>query len=69
MGTEYLEKKGGDLPMESATIALEVERVMNLISGFGWSKVKEEVVDNEIHITVKKQSVAAETAGTGESPS
>ncbi|GAH42968.1 unnamed protein product [marine sediment metagenome] len=69
MGTEYLKKKGGDMQMEAPTIAMEVERVMNLISGFGWEKVKEEVVEDEIHITVKKKSAAAVTAAPAPGPS
>ena len=54
--------------MESPTIMLEVERVMNLVSGFGWEKVREEVVEDEIHITLKKKSAAAATAGPEPGP-
>jgi len=42
---------------------MEVERVMNLVSGFGWEKVKEEIILNEIYITIKKVSKAAEEVG------
>jgi hypothetical protein len=33
---------------------LEIERVTNLVRGFGWEKVKEEVVGKELFITLKK---------------
>lgn len=46
--------------MAVPSVIMEVERVMNLISGFGWEKVKEEIVMDEIHITVKKKTPAAE---------
>lgn len=34
-------------------ITLQVERLMNLIRNFGWEKVKEEMIGNEMHVTVK----------------
>lgn len=49
--------------MNNLTIGLEVERVMNLVRGFGWEKTKEEIVDDEIHITIKKKTPAAAEAG------
>lgn len=55
--------------MQTPTIMMEVERVMNLISGFGWEKVREEIVEDEIQITVKKKSTAAATAGPTIGPS
>lgn len=48
--------------MDVPTVAMEVERVMNLVRGFGWEKVKEEIVDDEIHITIRKKSAAAAAA-------
>ena len=33
---------------------IEVERVVNLVSGFGWKKEKEEISDTEIKITLSK---------------
>lgn len=33
---------------------IEIERVENLITNFGWTKVKEELTDDEIILTVKK---------------
>ena len=34
---------------------IEVERVTNLIRGFGWEKVKEEIVGEELILTIKKK--------------
>lgn len=55
--------------MAEATVIMEVERVMNLVQGFGWEKVKEEVVADEIHITIKKKSPAAAAVGAAPGPS
>lgn len=55
--------------MDEPTIAMEVERVMNLTSGFGWEKVKEEIVEDEIHITLKKKTHAAAVAAPPPGPS
>lgn len=50
-------------------IIMEVERVMNLVRGFGWEKVREETRDNDVYITVKKTlpgaSVTPGTPGPG----
>lgn len=51
--------KGGGDDMEGPTSEIEVERVMNLVRGFGWEKVQEEIIDDEIFIKIKKKSVAA----------
>lgn len=48
---------------------IEVERVMNLVVGFGWMKVKEEIIDDEIHLEIKKKSPGAAVAGPGPGPS
>jgi len=34
---------------------IEVGRVMNLVESFGWEKVKEETIDDYLHITIKKK--------------
>ena len=34
-------------------VTLQIERLMNLIRNFGWEKVKEEMVGNEMLVTVK----------------
>jgi len=54
--------------MDAPTVMMEVERVMNLVRGFGWEKIKEEVVGDEIHITIKKKSAAAATIAPGPGP-
>jgi len=54
--------------VEGPTIEMEVERVMNLVRGFGWEKAKEEILADEIHITIKKKSAAAAAAGPPPGP-
>lgn len=39
---------------------IEVERIMNLVRGFGWEKVKEEIVGEDLIITIKKKFLKAE---------
>ena len=34
---------------------IEIQRVMNLVQGFGWAKVKEELTDTELVLTIKKE--------------
>jgi len=55
--------------MAGPTIAMEVERIMNLVRGFGWEKVKEEIIGDEIHLEIVKKSPAAEEAGSHVTPS
>jgi len=55
--------------MQAPTVEMEVERVMNLVRGFGWEKVKEEIVGDEIHIQIMKKSPAALVAGPAPGPS
>jgi len=55
--------------MDAPSIKMEVERVMNLISGFGWEKKKEEVIGDEIHVEIVKKTEAAELVGPGPGPS
>lgn len=55
--------------MEMPTVELEVERLMNLVRGFGWEKIKEELVEGEIQITIKKQTPAATAAAPSPGPS
>ena len=33
---------------------IEIQRVMNLVQGFGWVKVSEELKDRDLILTVKK---------------
>jgi len=39
---------------EDGVILMEVDRFMNLVRGFGWVKVKEEIKDDDIYITCRK---------------
>lgn len=39
---------------DDRTILMEVDRFMNLVRGFGWVKVKEEIRDNDIYVTCRK---------------
>lgn len=32
----------------------EVERIMNLVRGFGWIKVRDELLGEELHLVIKK---------------
>jgi len=32
---------------------IQIERIMNLVRGFGWVKVKDELIGEELHLTVK----------------
>jgi len=41
--------------MAEYTREIEVERIMNVVRGFGWEKIKEEMIGDEIHITLKKK--------------
>ncbi len=34
-------------------VTLQIERMMNLIRNFGWEKIKEEMIKDEMHVTVK----------------
>lgn len=42
-------------------ITLQIERMMNLIRNFGWEKVKEEQIGDEMHVTVKVKTEAKPT--------
>jgi len=39
---------------------LEVSRLLNLARGFGWEKIKEEVVVNMLQVTLEKKLVEEE---------
>lgn len=47
-------RKGGDEDMEAAQIRIEIERIVNLVAGFGWVKVEEKTSPGEVLITLKK---------------
>lgn len=38
----------------SNLIKIEIERIVNLVAGFGWTKVKEEVSEGKVEITLRK---------------
>jgi len=40
--------------MNEAQIRIEVERIVNLVAGFGWSKVEEKISAGEIRLTLLK---------------
>ena len=48
---------------------IEIQRVMNLVQGFGWEKVKEELIGTEMHLTVKKKLLTEEEASMPGVPS
>ncbi len=41
--------------MPELPVEIEIQRVMNLVRGFGWEKVKEEIQGNTIKITIEKK--------------
>lgn len=40
--------------MNPALIKIEIERIVNLVAGFGWTKIEEKVSEGEVQITLKK---------------
>ena len=40
--------------MEPAMIKIEVERIVNLVAGFGWAKVEEKISAGEVLLTLRK---------------
>lgn len=44
--------------------AIEVERVINVVQGFGWSKVSEELKGGELFLTIKKPFTGPEATET-----
>jgi len=47
--------------MEPAQIRIEVERIVNLVAGFGWVKVEEKISEGKVTLTLeKKLPVSAE---------
>lgn len=43
---------------------IEIERLVNLSRGFGWESIKEEVIGDEIHVTLKKKFLKPEEVAT-----
>ncbi|MBW2091015.1 MAG: hypothetical protein JRI34_02675 [Deltaproteobacteria bacterium] len=48
---------------------IEISRLMNAAEVFGWEKVKEEVIGQEIHVTVKKKLLSEEAVSETAVPS
>lgn len=46
--------------MSLALIKIEIERIVNLVAGFGWTKIEEKVSDGKISITLEKVLPATE---------
>ena len=40
--------------MTSLPVAIEIDRLMNLIRGFGWEEIDKKITDSEMVITIKK---------------
>ncbi len=53
-----------ELPRE-----IEIMRVMNLVQGFGWTKIKEEVVGTKVVLTIEKELFLESEVTAMESPS
>jgi len=43
--------------MATLPVDLEIDRLMNLIRGFGWEMEKKEITDKEIVVEIKKKIV------------
>lgn len=41
--------------MNPAMLKIEIERIVNLVAGFGWTKSEEKVSENEVSITLTKK--------------
>jgi len=40
--------------MNSAMIKIEIERIVNLVAGFGWTKAEEKTSAGEVLLTLRK---------------
>ena len=41
--------------MKEALIRIEIERIVNLVAGFGWKKKEEKVEPDKVTITLSKE--------------
>ena len=48
---------------------LEIDRLMNVAKTFGWEKAKEEVIGQEVFVTVKKTLLTEEAVSETAVPS
>jgi len=46
--------------MPEYPLEIEIERIMNLVRGFGWSEIKREVVGDKLILTIEKTFLKAE---------
>lgn len=54
--------------MEDVQRILEIERVVNLVRGFGWTKKDETIDGNVIRISFEKEVLPPSSAGVFETP-
>lgn len=47
--------------MATLPVDLEIDRLMNLIRGFGWEMEKKEITDKEIKLVIKKEITTEKT--------
>lgn len=40
--------------MNPALLKIEIERIVNLVQGFGWKKIEEKVSEGKVTITLEK---------------
>ena len=40
--------------MNPALLKIEIERIVNLVAGFGWTKVEEKVSEGKVSLTLEK---------------
>jgi len=48
--------------VSEAQIRIEIERILNLVAGFGWKKVEESTSAGEVRITLAKSVPVSEEA-------
>ena len=53
LSTNLTSLKGGEL-MSEAMIKIEIERIVNLVAGFGWTKIEEKTSAGEVLLTLRK---------------
>ena len=55
MSCNNIKSDKGGVIMPDAMIKIEIERIVNLVAGFGWSKVKEETSEGKVLLTLQKE--------------
>ena len=48
-------KSYGGIKMKEALIRIEIERIVNLVAGFGWKKTEEKVEADKVSMTLTKE--------------